>query len=635
MWGTAICQLWLVKFLTPGLVVLAAGFSLLTVAVLCCEAEPLVRARQFLKLPRLQQALVVFAVCILTVCAQKQGTRNKEQGTSAVAEAFCSGCAAESGIENSALVPCSLFLVPCSLTTNDIARGYVLVEVRTNETVSYEMPTNGVVVGTWGKTGAYQDVVRVCLSTDCTDWHGFVWGNEVVTSLWAHTWGKVRPRIRDRVHEIVVVGTPMSCVAGEGRLWTAETTNGTWVITWENFVEGRRIKQGTGNKEQGTSSVAEASGSNFNACTVETRSVSEGTFAVGEPEGRTSGCENGDLMKETRSSFQASVFSQTSKLRAKTALTSSSTNPCESVQSVADSQFVQSVKSVAQNISAQVEFFANGDFITRSNEIECVYRRVNPDDWDDDGIANEEDDEPMLAADETQFGPNQTLPDGANSNAYCWIDLVVSRANAKVTFVGEGASNLTDPSFVAKAGETNRVTLLIGKSYRATCAFPFKVVAKSSDEIGESWDGENEVDLCWPVTISVTTDGDAASDAQAAAVRQMQVVDSNNGTLLATPLLASAATTSATTSDSFSMVVIPSGLGGSFVWTNSCCSITGSAYAFEQACEGNCGCSGCTAEGRFVYEGYSIVSPLGPSCRCSDPDDDDDPPKRGVQDGSA
>ena len=29
--------------------------------------------------------------------------------------------------------------------------------------------------------------------------------------------------------------------------------------------------------------------------------------------------------------------------------------------------------------------FANGDFMTRSNNVETVCRRVNPDDWDGDG----------------------------------------------------------------------------------------------------------------------------------------------------------------------------------------------------------------------------------------------------------
>ena len=93
--------------------------------------------------------------------------------------------------------------------------------------------------------------------------------------------------------------------------------------------------------------------------------------------------------------------------------------------------------SIIDSISAQIEFFPNGDFITRSNNVERVYRRVNPDDWDDDGIENEEDEEPMVAADETRFGPQQTLPDGANSNAYCWVDLVVPRTNATFVFNAE------------------------------------------------------------------------------------------------------------------------------------------------------------------------------------------------------
>ncbi len=44
----------------------------------------------------------------------------------------------------------------------------------------------------------------------------------------------------------------------------------------------------------------------------------------------------------------------------------------------------------------QIRLCPNGDFVTRSNEVETVCRRVNPDDWDGDGIANEIDLDPML-----------------------------------------------------------------------------------------------------------------------------------------------------------------------------------------------------------------------------------------------
>ena len=42
-------------------------------------------------------------------------------------------------------------------------------------------------------------------------------------------------------------------------------------------------------------------------------------------------------------------------------------------------------------VSAQIELRPSGDFVARSNEVETCYVRVNPDDWDGDGIHNERD----------------------------------------------------------------------------------------------------------------------------------------------------------------------------------------------------------------------------------------------------
>ena len=56
--------------------------------------------------------------------------------------------------------------------------------------------------------------------------------------------------------------------------------------------------------------------------------------------------------------------------------------------------------------------FSNGDFATRSNEVETVCRRVNPDDFDGDGIANDVDADPLVC-DGDFFGPANILPDGA------------------------------------------------------------------------------------------------------------------------------------------------------------------------------------------------------------------------------
>ena len=137
-------------------------------------------------------------------------------------------------------------------------------------------------------------------------------------------------------------------------------------------------------------------------------------------------------------------------------------------------------------------------FITRSNEVECVWRRViepNP-----IGPGNHEDpDNPGMPV--CPYGPVQDLSVIQETNAYCWVDIVVNNADARVRFEGDGASNLSDPSFAAKAGETNHVVILIGKTYKVTCDMPFTVVAKSDLDIDEWWEDGNTLWLNWPVDI--------------------------------------------------------------------------------------------------------------------------------------
>ena len=76
-------------------------------------------------------------------------------------------------------------------------------------------------------------------------------------------------------------------------------------------------------------------------------------------------------------------------------------------------------------MNAFIILYHNGDFMTRSNEVETAYRRVNPDDWDDDGIPNDSDVN-LLVCDGDFFGPANILPDGANTNAYCTVSLVAT-----------------------------------------------------------------------------------------------------------------------------------------------------------------------------------------------------------------
>ena len=230
-------------------------------------------------------------------------------------------------------------------------------------------------------------------------------------------------------------------------------------------------------------------------------------------------------------------------------------------------------------VSAQLELMPSGDFIARSNLVESVYRRVNPDDWDDDGIPNEEDINPLVY-DGDNFGPHQTLPEDANTNHYYWMDIVVDQANALVTFEGDGYSHLSDPVFIAKAGETNRVMLLIGKPYSIECMMPVKVVGREDEGIVVSEGGGN-ISVEWPIYVSFV------------------------------PLVRGGCATTAT--------VLPQrASGGNFSWQNNFCCYSLAAGAppiFD--CDGTCGCGGCST-GEVTYEIGGHESPFaGFHCGCT------------------
>ena len=229
-------------------------------------------------------------------------------------------------------------------------------------------------------------------------------------------------------------------------------------------------------------------------------------------------------------------------------------------------------------VSAQLELMPSGDVIVRSNLVESVYRRVNPDDWDDDGIPNDEDLDPLVYNGDF-FGPHQQLPNGANTNHYYWVDVVVSKANARITFEGDGYSHLPDPVFIARAGDTNRVMLLLGKPYVIHCSMPIYVIDKEDDEVGVSVCGGN-LNVVWPIQVSFV------------------------------PLMRGGCATTAT-------VMPQRANGGNFSWPdNFCCYSLAAGVIPVFDCDGTCGCGGCST-GDITYEvGGHGISFGGVHCGC-------------------
>ena len=132
--------------------------------------------------------------------------------------------------------------------------------------------------------------------------------------------------------------------------------------------------------------------------------------------------------------------------------------------------------------TAEMRFFQNGDFTTRSNEVETAYRRVNPDDWDDDGIANERDLNPLLC-DGDFYGVANALPSNANLNAYYWLDLSVTGlldcATIRVTC--DGPSDLGDHVIIALTNQVCHIPLLAGATYAVESDLPVGYSEVSSE----------------------------------------------------------------------------------------------------------------------------------------------------------
>jgi hypothetical protein len=215
-----------------------------------------------------------------------------------------------------------------------------------------------------------------------------------------------------------------------------------------------------------------------------------------------------------------------------------------------------------------LELFRNGNVQIVSNDITRLIPYVCPGDGDGDGIPNEKDAYPTLP-DGDNFGPPDEMPTDANDEAYCTIDLVSPDVVTEVRISGDGISNLPDPHFIALPAVTNRVTILIGKTYRIESAFPLLCVGVSDPKTVVTTNSDDSLTIVRPVTF----------------IREESQIRTSGG---------------------FRMIVDPPGLGGVFQWSsNACCAVTGAGQLFSVACEG-CGCNGCSLGGKYVYEGYQL-----------------------------
>ena len=272
---------------------------------------------------------------------------------------------------------------------------------------------------------------------------------------------------------------------------------------------------------------------------------------------------------------------------------------------------------------------ADGSFAWYADGRVTRYAPVLPFDWDGDGLANAVDPEPLVPGPADAHGANAewyrvvcsnvfeaagdrtqqvvSLPNGeavafradANARAYYFVDVVAAAGPAPVSFAADRASRLGSPVLVARAGETNRVPLLVGIAYAVTSTVPVAVSAAAPGGFAEiEADGPCAYTVRWPLGFEAAREGRATT-----------------------------------------FRAVPYDPGGTFEWTSGAgarggarraarsggCPFTagGGTVAFD--CSGGCGCGGCSVAGTYRLEGASFEPPPA-TCGCREGDDDDDNP---------
>ena len=139
-------------------------------------------------------------------------------------------------------------VVPVVITPEEIAQGWRLESVTTNDAVSYAMPTNGVEYAPWSLGGGYE----MHFPLDLGDDFGFPFGTSVVHRLDVLSGGTVESLPRQRVggtyHSLMSICAARdyaSIVPGVGRFWwvgAARPESAPYrvkLISWENLFGGR------------------------------------------------------------------------------------------------------------------------------------------------------------------------------------------------------------------------------------------------------------------------------------------------------------------------------------------------------------------------------------------------------------
>ena len=254
---------------TDILLACAAGMTLAW--LMAAQRRRIARAaRRFVALPRVEQALLVLSVGVMTVCAQKSGSnvvsnaeiaedgrRGEEEISTNQSGSGVSPLQNEEGnilsrsgetplpplSVTSATSQISKLRAETSLTTNDIARGFALTRVGTNEVFDFSAPEGANCATNWMLHGGA--TARTRLRFD--DWT-FPFGDGCLTNLTAFMFGVIAPDLYNEEKRIAPLQASLGFIAG-----------GLDFVNAEILENGRRGEDGDIQSRSGlqTASISE------------------------------------------------------------------------------------------------------------------------------------------------------------------------------------------------------------------------------------------------------------------------------------------------------------------------------------------------------------------------------------------
>ena len=152
----------------------------------------------------------------------------------------------------------------------------------------------------------------------------------------------------------------------------------------------------------------------------------------------------------------------------------------------------------------QIVMEDNGRFTTWSNGVGRVYERIDPYDWDGDGLDNTIDSAPktydgncfgtgvdwlnancgaiLCASLDANGAVHIEWSTNSNERAYYWLSFTPAHDGTRVTVTCDGPSNLGNLVVIANEGQSCSVPLLVGAVYRVRSNWPVDDIATSDPD---------------------------------------------------------------------------------------------------------------------------------------------------------